>query len=61
MSDSSQRFAVSVHPDELHFNAGHFITFDGTCENLHGHNWKVEVRVTGRELDEAGFIDAFYE
>lgn len=28
--------------------------YQGDCENLHGHNWKVEVSVTARELDRAG-------
>ena len=26
------------------------------CENLHGHNWKVEVRVTGEKLDQGGIL-----
>ena len=29
------------------------------CENLHGHNWKVEVCVIGEELDEAGILVDF--
>jgi 6-pyruvoyltetrahydropterin/6-carboxytetrahydropterin synthase len=28
--------------------------YQGDCENLHGHNWKVDVSVTARELDRAG-------
>jgi len=28
--------------------------FDGRCENLHGHNWKIEVFVTGEELERNG-------
>jgi 6-pyruvoyltetrahydropterin/6-carboxytetrahydropterin synthase len=28
--------------------------YQGECENLHGHNWKVEVSVTAKELDRAG-------
>ncbi|NCC48761.1 MAG: hypothetical protein EOM13_06875 [Clostridia bacterium] len=34
--------AVRVHPGELHFNAAHFMTFDWTCENLHGRDFHVE-------------------
>lgn len=37
------------------FAAAHcLINYQGECENLHGHNWKVEVMVTARELDKAG-------
>jgi 6-pyruvoyltetrahydropterin/6-carboxytetrahydropterin synthase len=37
------------------FAAAHnLINYQGDCENLHGHNWKVEVTVTARELDKAG-------
>jgi len=28
--------------------------YQGECENLHGHNWKVEVSVTAKELDKSG-------
>jgi 6-pyruvoyltetrahydropterin/6-carboxytetrahydropterin synthase len=31
------------------------------CENLHGHNWNVEVRVTGDTLDRAGILMDFGE
>ena len=37
------------------FAAAHnLINYQGDCENLHGHNWRVEVTVTARELDKAG-------
>jgi 6-pyruvoyltetrahydropterin/6-carboxytetrahydropterin synthase len=37
------------------FAAAHnLINYQGDCENLHGHNWKVEVTVNARELDKAG-------
>jgi 6-pyruvoyltetrahydropterin/6-carboxytetrahydropterin synthase len=37
------------------FAAAHCLThYQGDCENLHGHNWKVEVSVTAKELDNAG-------
>ncbi|MBA3037636.1 MAG: 6-carboxytetrahydropterin synthase QueD [Desulfobacterium sp.] len=29
------------------------------CENLHGHNWKIEVCVTGNKLNDAGVIIDF--
>lgn len=34
--------------------AHHLRHYQGDCENLHGHNWKVEVTVVARELDQAG-------
>ena len=37
------------------FAAAHNLThYQGDCENLHGHNWKVEVSITTNELDKAG-------
>lgn len=37
------------------FAAAHnLINYQGDCENLHGHNWKVELTVVARELDKAG-------
>jgi len=33
--------------------------FEGRCENLHGHNWKVEVFVTGEELEPNGLLIDF--
>lgn len=31
------------------------------CENLHGHNWKVEAYVTGENLNQAGVLIDFGE
>ncbi len=37
------------------FAAAHnLINYQGDCENLHGHNWRVEVVVVAKELDKAG-------
>jgi len=37
------------------FAAAHnLMHYQGECENLHGHNWKVEVMVTAKELDKSG-------
>lgn len=42
------------------FAAAHRLTMVGTqCENLHGHNWKVEVYLTGKQLDDAGVLMDF--
>ena len=42
------------------FSAAHQLTMVGEkCENLHGHNWNVEVRVTGKKLDRGGVLIDF--
>lgn len=33
--------------------------YKGKCENLHGHNWRVRVRVCGRDLDRLGMLMDF--
>ena len=44
------------------FAAAHNLrNFRGKCESLHGHNWKVEVVVRGRDLDESGVVLDFAE
>jgi 6-pyruvoyltetrahydropterin/6-carboxytetrahydropterin synthase len=42
------------------FAAAHRLTMVGAkCENLHGHNWKIEVYVEGRSLDHWGVLVDF--
>jgi 6-pyruvoyltetrahydropterin/6-carboxytetrahydropterin synthase len=42
------------------FAAAHNLReFQGRCENLHGHNWFVEVRVRAEELDKVGLVVDF--
>jgi len=39
----------------LDFAAAHLLRdYEGVCNRLHGHNWKVEVLVTATELDDVG-------
>ncbi len=43
-----------------HFAAAHQLTMVAKkCENLHGHNWKVEVCVKGDRLNNAGVLVDF--
>jgi 6-pyruvoyltetrahydropterin/6-carboxytetrahydropterin synthase len=43
-----------------HFAGAHQLTMVGQkCENLHGHNWNVEVCVTGDKLNSAGVLADF--
>ena len=45
---------------ETDFAAAHQLAMVGTkCENLHGHNWKIEVIVAGETLDEGGVLMDF--
>jgi len=42
------------------FAAAHRLeNFNGKCEGLHGHNWKVEVFLVGQELDQTGLLMDF--
>ena len=44
------------------FAAAHRLeNFKGKCESLHGHNWKVEVFLVGKNLDGAGLLMDFGE
>jgi 6-pyruvoyltetrahydropterin/6-carboxytetrahydropterin synthase len=50
-------FEVSV---EDSFAAGHYLrNYRGKCENPHGHNYKVRVTLSGKELDKAGLLVDF--
>ncbi len=44
------------------FAAAHRLTMVGAkCENMHGHNWKIEVVLAGERLDEGGVLMDFGE
>jgi len=50
-------FELKVKTD---FAAAHQLTMVGEkCENLHGHNWNVEVYVMGEHLNAAGVLVDF--
>ncbi len=52
-------FEVSV---EQTFAAGHSLrNYKGKCENVHGHNWKVQLTLEGERLDEIGLLADFVE
>lgn len=45
-----------------HFAAAHQLEMVAKkCENLHGHNWKIEVYVKGNTLNDAGVLLDFGE
>ena len=50
-------FEVKV---ETHFSsAHHLLNYKGKCENVHGHNWKVEVTASGSNLDKSNILIDF--
>ncbi|MBN1523405.1 MAG: 6-carboxytetrahydropterin synthase QueD [Spirochaetales bacterium] len=50
-------YEVSVHD---YFASAHFLpNYNGKCENIHGHNYKVILTVRGTELDESGMLADF--
>jgi len=52
-------FEVSV---EHTFAAGHALrNYKGKCENVHGHNYRVQVVVRGETLDQTGMLADFVE
>ena len=54
----SESFHVRIAKAEHVFSAGHFITFGGQCERLHGHNYRVAAEVRG-PLDENHLVVDF--
>jgi 6-pyruvoyltetrahydropterin/6-carboxytetrahydropterin synthase len=52
-------FEISV---EYSFAAGHALRgYKGKCENVHGHNYKVQVTVGGEKLNSIGLLIDFVE
>jgi 6-pyruvoyltetrahydropterin/6-carboxytetrahydropterin synthase len=51
------KYEISV---EKTFSAAHALReYKGKCENLHGHNWRIRVSVTGQKLDKMGMLVDF--
>jgi 6-pyruvoyltetrahydropterin/6-carboxytetrahydropterin synthase len=52
-------FQVSV---EETFSSGHALRgYKGKCENVHGHNYRVQVKLAGPELNDIGLLVDFTE
>ena len=42
------------------FSSAHFLReYQGKCENLHGHNWKVQVFIKSKKLNKIGIAEDF--
>ena len=52
-------FEVST---EVNFSAAHrLLNYDGPCENIHGHNWRVRAYVRSEGLNDIGIAIDFKE
>lgn len=53
------QYTLKIHTE---FAAAHQLHgYVGNCARMHGHNWKVEVEVTGTRLDGVGMVVDFKE
>jgi 6-pyruvoyltetrahydropterin/6-carboxytetrahydropterin synthase len=52
-------FMFEVYVDETFAAAHNLRGYKGKCENLHGHNYKVRVTLSGPELDSVGLLYDF--
>jgi 6-pyruvoyltetrahydropterin/6-carboxytetrahydropterin synthase len=53
------RYTICV---EKNFSAAHALRgYQGRCERLHGHNWKVQVMLAGTRLNKLGMLMDFTE
>ena len=52
-------FEIAV---EQGFASAHALrNYKGRCENIHGHNWKVQVVIEGEKLDDTGLLVDFLD
>ena len=50
-------YELMVH---THFSSAHSLRgYQGKCEELHGHNWKVGVQIAAETLDNLGMVIDF--
>ncbi len=51
------QYEVFVSKDDFKFNAAHFVAYPGFRERLHGHNYRVSVRVEGDRGPDGYVVD----
>jgi 6-pyruvoyl-tetrahydropterin synthase len=49
-------FEVFVSKEDFKFNASHFVAYRNYRERIHGHNYKVSVRLIGERIQEDGYL-----
>jgi 6-pyruvoyltetrahydropterin/6-carboxytetrahydropterin synthase len=52
-----ESYCVRVAKAEHVFSAAHFITFEGQCERLHGHNYRVVAEIFGPLNEDCLVVD----
>jgi 6-pyruvoyltetrahydropterin/6-carboxytetrahydropterin synthase len=56
MSAGRERWSIDLEKEYFKFSAAHFLIFpDGSAERLHGHNYRVHVRLSA-ELSRYGLV-----
>jgi 6-pyruvoyltetrahydropterin/6-carboxytetrahydropterin synthase len=50
--------SIRVSDQKLHFSSSHFVLGSDGCENLHGHNYTVEIIIEGK-LNKYGMVIDF--
>jgi dihydroneopterin triphosphate aldolase (PTPS-III) / 6-pyruvoyltetrahydropterin synthase len=58
-NDKADEFDIFVSKDSFKFNAAHFIAYKGFRERLHGHNYRVSVRMRGSRIGHDGYVIDF--
>ncbi|MCM8829452.1 MAG: 6-carboxytetrahydropterin synthase QueD [Candidatus Omnitrophica bacterium] len=53
------KWIYEIKVEDTFSSAHHLRNYRGKCERVHGHNWKVEVYVSGENLDEDGLLIDF--
>lgn len=51
------QYEVFVSKDDFKFNAAHFMAYPGFRERLHGHNYRVAVRIEGERGADGYVVD----
>ena len=62
IADADSEFEIFVSKADFKFNCAHFIAYKGFRERLHGHNYRVSIKVTGSSggiLSEDGYLIDF--
>jgi 6-pyruvoyltetrahydropterin/6-carboxytetrahydropterin synthase len=57
IGEARMSWKVLIERGNLGFSAAHFITFEGQCEPLHGHNYGVRVEVEGALTPDSYVLD----
>jgi 6-pyruvoyltetrahydropterin/6-carboxytetrahydropterin synthase len=56
---SNKMYELSI---ETQFAAAHQLRgYKGKCENMHGHNWRVQVSISSDKLNDIGIVMDFHD